>query len=369
MCERGSIIMQKWITACGTLIILASLVAACGTPTPEPTAVPTPVPTEPMLTGEGFVVCEITNAQGVDDNSINSVAWSGIERAEKNIGIEARSQEVTSPSGYESSLTGLISDGCDLIVAVGSGYDAAVEAVATSHPDQKFMLISQTAQLHLGNVLVQQFQAEDGAFIAGYAAAGVTSTGKMGVFGVNQDAQTVAIMNAYYRGIQHYNEVHSATTTLLGWDPATEEGYFTGSGSDSDVMAMVSQLLAESANVILPISGPAAMEPIRENGQSYGIGMVTDWSRLDPAYGNVVLTSILFRADDFVYDVINALVEGNFQGGTQVGDLANEGLDLAPITVRAPLSSADVASWVDELKQEVKTLEDAIRTGAIDTMH
>jgi basic membrane protein A len=360
-------IMQKWIAACGTLILLASFAAACGSPTPEPTTIPTPVPTEPVLTGAGYVVCEVTDAQGVDDDSINSVVWAGIERAEKNLGIEARSLEVTSPSGYESGLTGLVSDGCDLIVAVGSDFDAAVEAVAASHPDQIFMLISQTAKLDLSNVLVQQFQVEDGAFVAGYAAAGVTSTGKIGVFGVDQDAQTVSIMNAFDRGIKHYNEVHSATTILLGWDPAAQQGYFTGSGSDSAVMAMASQLISESANVILPIASSAAIEPIRENGQSYGIGMVTDWSRLDPSYGNYVLTSILFQADDVVYEAISALSDGNFKGGTQVGNLANAGVDLAPVAIRAPSSSADVGSWIDALKQEVKALEESIRTGEVVT--
>jgi basic membrane protein A len=359
--------MQKWVVACGTLILLALLTAACGTSTPEPTAVPTSVPTEPMQSGEGFVVCENTNAQGVDDHSINSVAWSGVERAEKNLGIEARSEDVVSPSGYESGLTGLLSGNCDLIVAVGSGFDSAVKTVASSNPDQMFMLISQTAQLDMSNVLVQQFRVEDGAFVAGFVAAGVTQTGKMGVFGVSQDDQTVAIMNAFARGVGHYNEVHSATTTLLGWTPSTQEGYFTESESDSDVVAMTKRLLSEGADVIFSLAGSAAVEPVRENGQAYAIGIVTDWSRLDPAYGNYVLTSILFQADDLVYDAITNLVEGKFQGGLRVGDLANEGIDMAPVAVRAPSISADVASWVDDLKQEVKSLEDAIRSGEIVT--
>ena len=109
-----------------------------------------------------------------------------------------------------------------------------------------------------------------------------------------------------------------------------------------------------------------ALKPVADNGRSYAIGSFTDWSRTSSQYSDFIITSILVNADDATLDAIDSLTAGSFSGGEVELGLKDKGVGLASIFVRPPNISADVASWVDDLKIEVKDLEAGIAAGEID---
>jgi basic membrane protein A len=69
----------------------------------------------------------------------------------------------------------------------------------------------------------------------------------------------------------------------------------------------------------------------------------------------LILTSMLKRVDTAVYDAIQQVADGNFQSGTQVFGLAEEGVDYAvnEFNDNDELMSQEIQDRLDELKQQI----------------
>jgi len=96
----------------------------------------------------------------------------------------------------------------------------------------------------------------------------------------------------------------------------------------------------------------------RERG-GYGIWVDVDGYNLLTESQDVMLTSVMKNMDNSVFDVIEATMDGEFNGcGVYVGDLANGGVGIAPYH--------DLEDAVpDDLAAEVADLEEAIISGEI----
>ncbi len=92
------------------LILLASmLLTACSSGASKETA-----------SAEGAVkICQVTDTGGIDDKSFNALAWSGMERAATDFGVEVKYLESQQQSDYEVNINAFIEEGCDLIISVG----------------------------------------------------------------------------------------------------------------------------------------------------------------------------------------------------------------------------------------------------------
>ena len=93
--------------------------------------------------------------------------------------------------------------------------------MAAQYPDVKFSIVDYTypdpfgvpegnrrASECIPNVMGQVFKTDQAAFLAGYLAAGMTKTGKLGYFG-GAKIPTVTIFGVGFQaGMEYYNEVH-----------------------------------------------------------------------------------------------------------------------------------------------------------------
>jgi basic membrane protein A len=362
---------RKFYKISSLFVLVALLSTGCAKSTPEPTAVPTAVPTEVPTLGEGVTICQVTDIMGMEDETLNALVWTGIEKAEAQLGITGQYLESQSEADVEKNINSFLGEDCDLIIASGFSLNAAVEAAAESNPNQRFYMVDAKADLSLNNVKGQVFNVGEAAFLAGYAAAGVTKSAKVGTFGSAQITTVTAFMDGFYMGVQHYNKVHETNIEVLGWDPIEKTGLFMeGSATADDARAFAEDLVDRGADIIMPVVGAAglgAVDLALELRDIYIIGVTTDWARISPKYVDAILTSVLKNADDTTLEVIQSVVEGDWSGGVMTGSLSNEGVTLAPVVVRASASSADVMSWFDALKVEIKEVEVAIKAGEIQT--
>ncbi|MEA3440475.1 MAG: BMP family ABC transporter substrate-binding protein, partial [Chloroflexota bacterium] len=195
------------------LIVAGMLLAACGTTTPEE---------------EAFKACQVTDAGGIDDKSFNATAWKGVQDAEKELGIEAKYLESQQQTDYEKNINAFIEEGCDIIITVGFLLGDATAASAEANPDQKFSIVDYAYDPGYDNVLGQVFNTDEAAFMAGYLAAGVSKTGKVGTFGGIQIPTVTVFMDGFSMGVDYYNQQKGTSVEVLGWDPASQTGLFTG---------------------------------------------------------------------------------------------------------------------------------------------
>lgn len=306
-----------------------------------------------------FTACQVTDTGGIDDNSFNQTAWKGVVDARERLGIDGRFLESQAETDYEANINSLLGGQCDIIITVGFLLGDATQRAAEANPGQKFSIVDFAYDPPIPNVLGQVYATDEAAFLAGYLAAGMTRTGTLGVFGGINIPPVTIFMDGFARGVGHYNTAKGASVNVLGWNPATREGLFTNNfDSLDDGRAFAQNLYDEGADIVLPVAGPvglgsAALADELGVDALKIIGVDADLYLTDPQRGHVYLTSILKRMDATVLGVIEAAMQGTFEGGVLVGTLANGGVDLAPYHDMQDAVPADLKAEIEALRQAI----------------
>jgi basic membrane protein A len=320
-----------------TILVIATMLASCA---------PKVDCTDPAQVCVG----EVTDMGGVDDKSFNASAWAGTEQAvEEDLIASGKYLESQAQADYARNIQQFLDEGTDLIITVGFllGVDTAKAAVA--NPDTSFAIVDYTypdcwpgavvgtdcgSDVDLPNVRGLAFQTDQAAFLAGYLAAGMTETGKVGTYGGLPIPTVTIFMKGYEAGVKYYNEQHGTAVEVVGWDNATGEGLFTFNfDSTDDGRAFAESLMQEGVDIIMPVAGPVGLGSAAvcvETGGCKIIGVDTDWFETAPEYKSVVLSSVLKKINVAVYNTVADMAAGNFTAGTVVYTIADGGVDLAP---------------------------------------
>ncbi len=309
-----------------------------------------------------FTACQITDTGGVDDKSFNQAAWEGAQKAAADLGGEAKVLESKTETDYVPNINSFLAQDCDIIVTVGFLMGDATKEAAEANPDQKFSIVDYAYDPAIPNVLGQVFATQEAAFLGGYVAASVTNTGVLGTFGgINIGGPVTDFMDGLVWGAEYYNEQKGTDVQVLGWDPATKEGLFTGDFESLDKgRDFALNLNQEGADIVLPVAGPvgggsAALAAELGPDTLKIIGVDADWYLTDPDHKGVYLTSILKKVDATVYESIKQAHDGTFEGGLLIGTLENGGVGLAPFH-----------DFDGEVSAETKSEVEALAAGIID---
>ena len=365
--------MKKTMRALAAIMAIALLATACGdapddegeateteteateTETTAPTATETEAATEPE--GESVLACMVTDTGGVDDRSFNQTSYEGLQQAESELGAEISVLESTSDADFVPNINAHIENGCNLIVTVGFLLGEATQQAAEANPDVNFAIVDFAYESPIPNVRELVFATDEAAFLAGYVAAGMTETGKVGTYG-GINIPTVSIfMDGYLAGVRHYNAENGTNVEVLGWDGS--DGLFTGDfESQENGRQVTDQLLNNGADIIMPVAGPVGLgsaAAIEEAGSGKLIWVDTDGYESASQFGSLMLTSVMKNMDVAVFDTVQKVVDGSFEGEQFVGTLENDGVGIAPFH-----------DFEDEVPQELKDQLDTLRQGIID---
>lgn len=323
-------------------------------PAEEPTEPPAEEATEPPAATSDLLVCQVTDTGGIDDRSFNATAWNGVVMAQEQLGAEGKYLESQQQTDYERNIQAFIEEGCDLIVTVGFLLGDATAAAAEANPDQAFAIVDFSYDPPIDNVLGLLFATDQAAFLAGYAAAAMTQTGTVGTFGGLQIPTVTIFMDGFALGVQYYNEQKGTNVQVLGWDPETQTGLFTGNfESTDDGRTLGTTLMDEGADIIMPVAGPVGLgtaAAIQERGSGYLIGVDTDWTISAEQYADIVLTSVVKKMDNAVFAAAQQVADGSFAGGNYLGTLENEGVAIAPLHADAP---AELLAELEQVAAEI----------------
>ena len=382
--------MRKRILAVLTISLVAVMIlTACGTPKVQPTAVPptakpTAVPPTVPPPPPKIKVGQVTDVGGIDDRSFNATAWKGVEDAIAQLGIEGRYLESQQQTDYERNIKEFLDAKTDLIITVGFLLGTATAQAAIANPNQKLAIVDYSypdcwpgavvgkdcgSDKELPNVLGLTFSTDEAAFLAGYVAAGMSKTGKVGTFGGIPIPTVYIFMVGFEKGVMYYNEKHRTNVEVLGWktDPAAQgcgNGTFAGNfESLDDGRRIAESLMDEGADVIVPVAGPVGQgsaAACKERGTML-IGVDSDWYVSVPQYKEVYLTSILKNMDVAVFNAIKAVIDGTFKGGLYLGTLKDGGVGIAPFHDFDSQVPADLKAEVEQLKADI--IAGTVKTG------
>jgi basic membrane protein A and related proteins len=286
----------------------------------------------------------VTDIGQLDDRGFNQLAFEGLQRAEGELGIESRVIESVSDADYIPNLMRLAEDEFDLVIAVGFAQGDAVGQVAPEYGQTRFAIIDVDQQLLPGapqNVVGLMFTEEEVGYLAGYLAALVVREEEEGpdlissVGGMKEPP-----VDRFIAGYQAGAEAAAPGIGLLN-----------AYSQDWDDLARCKEIaldqIGRGSQAVFQVAGGCglgALDAARERGV-WGIGVDADQSFL----GDHVLTSAMKRVDEAVFQTIQSVVDGTWEGGRNaIFGLHDDGVGLGAISDRVPREHVEAVERVRE---------------------
>ncbi len=162
-----------------------------------------------------YTACIVSDAGGFDDKSFNQLSFEGAKKAAAELNANFKSVQSDSETDFQPNLEAMVGVGCNTIVTVGFALSAATVESALANPGLQYVLIDDAADNDFNgekdapNIKPLLYDTAQAAFLAGYLAAGYSTTGKVGTFG-GQPYPTVTIfMDGFKQGVDYYNKIKS----------------------------------------------------------------------------------------------------------------------------------------------------------------
>jgi basic membrane protein A len=295
--------------------------------------------------GKAIRVGLITDQGQLNDRGFNQLAYEGLKRAERELGIEGRVVQSASASDYVPNMLRLARDGYDLIIGVGFAQGDAINTVATRFPKGRFAIIDvdqSSLKNKPENVVGLLFKEQEVGYLAGYLAGleekrrnGPDVIGSVGGF-------KEPPVDRFIAGFQAGAEKAAPGIEVLN-----------GYSSDWDDQAKCKELalnqIARGAGVVFQVAGGCGLGALDAARQEkvWGIGVDADQSVLGPH----VLTSAQKKVDAAVVETIKSVQDGSWQGGRNATfGLAQHGVGLGTISKQVP---ADELDAVEEITEQI----------------
>jgi len=326
-------------------IVPLLVLAGCATPPDQGTA-----------NESDFCAVMVTNSGGLEDRSFNQSSWVGLQQAEEELGIGAQVLVSTSESDLAPNVQAAVDTGCGFILTVGYELAPATAEQAELNPDVDFAIVDE--QIDGPNVKPIVFDTAQAAFLAGYLAAGVSSTGIVATFGGGNQPPVTLFMDGFVDGVAKYNEVHGTAVVALGWDKASQDGVFTGDFEDTGKgLATTRAFIDQGADVILPVAGQVGEGAAAAARDADGVAIIwvdnDGFETLSADYRDLVLTSVLKNTGDAVADITRQSSTDAFTNAPYIGTLENGGVGLAPYHSLASRVPAELSAELDDLRADI----------------
>ena len=312
-----------------------------------------------------FKACLVTDTGGLGDKGFNDNALKGLQDSlAAGFATEVKNLESKKDADYASNIDLLVTDGCQQITTVGFLMGDITASKAAENADIQFSIVDYAYDPAIANVTGIVFATEQAGMLAGYLAAGVSATGKIGTYGGLPIPPVTVFMDGLAAGIAYYNQENGTSVELLGWDAVAQSGVMAPAdnpwGSTDFGNQQAQAFFQEGADIVVPVAGgtgigsfTAAKQAQGEGKKVYAIGVDTDQYLTAPGYESVILTSIMKIIDAAVSGAIGLAHDGTAGGTNYVGTLENGGVGLAPYHDLASMASADLSSGLEALKAKI----------------
>lgn len=282
---------------------------------------------------------------GKDDRSFNAAAWEGVRRAAKDFPIVLSDIEPGYPSSIEPSMRVFAERGYDLIIGIGFAQTPIMELVAKDYPNVNFAIVDGFSLLP--NVSSLIFKEHEGSFLVGIIAARTSKTGTIGFVGGMDIPLIHKFATGYEEGARSVNPQIKVIANYVGADDTAWNN--PGKGYE-----LAQAQIGNGADVIFTAAGNSGLgsfDAVERAGKGhYVIGVDANQNWVKPGF---VLTSMVKRVDNAVYQIIKDRVEGKFKGGVHVYGLENEGIGYAMDEYNKDLITPEVIQEVEAARQKI----------------
>src|SRR5688572_28044793 len=295
---------------------------------------------------------------GKSERSFNDAAWKGVQRAEQDMPICLYDVEPGNPTSIEPAMRAFAEKGYDLIIGVGFAQGPILKSVASDYSDSKFAIIDgvifeNDGKTPKSNVASLVFREHEGSYLVGIIAAETSKTGVLGFLGGMEIDLIKRFQKGYEEGARSVNPNIEVISNYVG----VTDGAWNNPGKGKEIALAQIEKGADVIFTAAGNSGLGAFDAVEQYGKNdqgeanrFVIGVDSNQNGVKPGF---VLTSMVKRVDNAVYDAVKEVLSGNFKGGFHVFGLDKDGVAYAMDDNNKPLISPETLQRVEEAKQKI----------------
>ena len=267
----------------------------------------------------------------IDDQSFNQMAYEGLMRADTEGLVDGT---VYTDPDAGTAIAACITAGNSLCITVGFMMGDVTMIAATNNPTVNFAIMDMSWDegAYPANLRGTYFAVDEAAFLAGTLAGLMSESNQVGIVAGMDIPPVNDFVIPFTYGAQWAN--HPVNILL---------NYANDFMNEAIGAALADSQIDRGADVIFGVGGMMGDGAIKEAGlrSQYCIGVDVD--TYFTAFGGgtetgseFLLTSVVQRVDNAVYDTILAYVNDTFTSGTYTYDIENYGVGLAPFHETEP---------------------------------
>ena len=287
----------------------------------------------------------VTDQAGLGDQGFNDSGWSGARRAAEDFKLKADFIESSEQADYVPNLS-IAARKADVVIAMGYLMKDAVRQVAPLYPKTSFIFID--GKVEIANVASYDFKGEEATFLAGFIAAGVSRNKKLGVINGMDIPPVIAYEYGFRSGTAFANEILNTNVTVARLTVGSFDDPVRGK-------SLARNLLGSGCDIILQIAGNSGIGVIELFRQvktpEYLISSDIDIEDVIPGR---VLTCVMKRFDNAVYNAISDYIKGKFNAGCHIIGLKEDAVGITEMRHTSALISRDTVRLLDRIKLIVK---------------
>lgn len=332
---------KKLISGLGLMLSLSLVLTACGSTKEEPAA----TNVEESSTGKiGIVFTEA----GLGGQSFNDLAFEGVKKAAEELGIEYDYVEPESVSDQEIIQDEMASSGdYDLIIAVGFEQVDAIKVVAANYPEQKFALLDATVDLP--NVASYVSKEEEASFLLGAMSALIKESASLEMV---KDSKTLGFIGGVESPlIEKFAAGYTSGAKYIDEEFNVLVDYVGGFSDPSTAKVISETMFSQGADIQYHASGASGMgmfQAAEEKG-FVTIGVNSNQNNIAPDF---IMASMLKLVDQAAYEVIQSVVNDEFNPGINTLGLAENGVGytIEGSNLEVP---EDIIETIEQLKEKI----------------
>jgi len=308
---------------------------------------------------------------GKDDRSFNAAAWAGVKCAESGtlpdgkttcgkpaLDIVVRDVEPGNPVSIEPAMRAFAERGYDLVIGVGFAQGPIMQSVANDYPNIKFAIIDGVifeadGKTPKKNVASLVFKEHEGSYLVGLIAGMTSKTGTLGFIG----GMDIGLIHRFEGGFEQGARAANPNIHVLQNYVGVTDAAWNNPGKGKEIaLAQISK----GADVIFTAagnSGLGAFDAVEQSGKDssgrathFVIGVDSNQNMVKPGF---VLTSMVKRVDNAVYDIVKDVVNGRFQGGFHVFGLDSDGVGYVMDNNNQTIVSPQAIKAAEEAKKKI----------------
>ena len=337
----------------GAFVSLA--LVGCGSSTSSDTTTDTTESTSEASAEDestGYEIALITDVGTIDDKSFNQGSWEGVVQYAEENGITHKYYQPTE-SSTEAITTAIelaIKGGAKTVVCPGYLFEVSVYNMQSKYPDVNFIIIDGTPceseaedaeTLITDNTISIYFSEQEAGFLAGYAIVkeGYTNLGFMGGY-----AMPAVIRYGY--GFIQGADYAAKELGLSPGDVTINYTYVGNFEATPDNTTKASAWYNDGVDVIFACGGGVGNSVMKAAEGIDGkkvIGVDVDQSE----ESDTVITSAMKNLQKAIYEQLDAIYSGTFEGGRSIT------LDAETESVLLPMETSLFETFTQEEYDEI----------------